>query len=541
MKKSSIASCRVSTPEQKLNNSLNRQEKNALKVAAELGTEIIRWWSGDVSSKAGTNVKRKDLKEMEEFCKQNKNVKYLIVDEPDRFMRSIDEAFYFEVLFRELGVKVWYACDPMLNTGDLNAKMLKFSKYFPAEGSNVERITKSINGQVAALQEGRYTFSPKPGYRRGYERGIQEVHEVRGPALKKVLIDIVTRCVTVSQGLVDLNDSDFMKGHAPYKMDKFRKIVTDPFYAGIVEINKQVKVRNENGLHEPLITKEQHYELLKIMQGKAKNQSGPRKNGNPKYPASNLTTCEQCSDKRNGRFVGFDHSNGKANGPTYEKYRCRACGKYLTRQDLHAQIEQEFKDNQLTDDGIQVFMESLESVWKQNEGEVNQEVNRIEHKIKVLRESIQNHVEAVTDPSNFSIKDELLKAIDKKRIEAAELQDEIEKLKTSADDDREEFLKFALKFAKDMGGHFLDPSLSPENRLRCKDIVFPAGFYVDKNKRVYTPQKSLLITLAAKKKDAEASRNSHLVQSVGKNLHSIREEIARWREILAIPYQQYLR
>lgn len=32
---------------------------------------------------------------MLELYKRDKSIKYLIVDEPDRFMRSIDEAFYF--------------------------------------------------------------------------------------------------------------------------------------------------------------------------------------------------------------------------------------------------------------------------------------------------------------------------------------------------------------------------------------------------------------------------------------------------------------
>src|SRR6266851_2631395 len=105
--------------------------------------------------------------------------------------------------------------------------------------------------------------------------------------------DIYTRRVTLTQGLIDLNNSEFMTdGHSPYKMDKFRKIVTDSFYAGVVEIDKQVQVRNEDGLHDPLISLEQHYALVRIMDDKKKNQIGPRKNGNPKYPLSNLVNCE---------------------------------------------------------------------------------------------------------------------------------------------------------------------------------------------------------------------------------------------------------
>src|SRR4051812_29048979 len=170
-------------------------------------------------------------------CKKDKKIGYVVVDEPDRFMRSIQEASFFEVTFQQLGVTVWYASDPELNKGDLAAKLLKFTKYLSAEGSNEERQRKSIAGQTKALAEGRYPFPPKPGYRRGYERTIHEVHSVRGPTLRNVLVRLAGGLVTPSQALVELNNSDFTKDHTPYRMDKFRKIVTDPYYAGVVEIN----------------------------------------------------------------------------------------------------------------------------------------------------------------------------------------------------------------------------------------------------------------------------------------------------------------
>lgn len=511
-KPKAVALCRVSSSEQLENNSLNRQRDAVLKAADLLGVEIPEnyWWSGSVSSKRGTNLNRKDLNEMLDACKKDKSIKYAIVDEPDRFMRSIDEAAYFEVTFRQLGVTVWYASDPELNKGDLASKLLKFTKYLSAEGSNEERQRKSINGQAAALREGRWTFVPKPGYMKGRERGIPEIHPDRGPALQKVLIDIATYRVTPSQGLIDLNKSLFMSdGHSSYKMDKFRKIVTDPFYAGILEIDKQVKVRNENGLHTPLITKEQHYELLRIMDNKPKNQAGPRKNGNPKYPANNIVTCDNCLDKRNGRVVGFDHTNGRSK-KVYERYRCRVCGRSIMRQDLHSEIERQFKEYQLTVQGIEDLLRALEIVWSKKEGEAEQEVSRIRLKISSLNKSIAQQVEAATDPANSLITEEILKAISTKKDEVVLLEDQIDKLKSDAEYNKKEFLEFALNFLSIMSNKFLE--VSHENRVRCKQAIFPAGFYLDENKKVYTPEISPFITLAAKKKDAKASDISHLVR-----------------------------
>lgn len=509
-----IALCRVSSTEQLENNSLNRQRAAVLDAAQQLGVIIPEnyWLSGSVSSKRGTNLSRKDLQIAIELCKKDKRIKYLIVDEPDRFMRSIDEAAYFEVTFRQLGVTVWYASDPELNKGDLASKLLKFTKYLSAEGSNEERQTKSISGQTKALLEGRYPFSPKPGYKRGYERGIQEVHPVRGPALRMVLTRLATRMVTPTQALIELNKSDFMNGHALYKLDKFRKIVTDPFYAGVVEINMQVKVRNENGLHEPLITMAQHQELVRIMNDKKKNQSGPRKNGNPKYPLSNHVTCELCKEKRNGRYVGYDHGNGDRKH-IYEKYRCRECRRYLTRAELHAQIVQQFKDRKMCSDGLKELIKALNVVWDQKEGQALQDATRIRHKIESINQAIANQVEAATDPSNSAIKENILDSIAKKKDEVDALEGELGKLASSAETDKDKFLRFAFNFIDTMGSRFLE--ISPDNRDRCKLLLFPAGFYLDANNIVYTPEISPLYGLETKKKDAEASNNSHLVRVTG--------------------------
>jgi DNA invertase Pin-like site-specific DNA recombinase len=523
-----IANCRVSSAEQVKNNSLNRQRMSVESAADRLGTKIIKVWSQSVSSKAGTNIKRKDLLEMLDFCKQNKGVKYAIFDEYDRFMRSVNEGPYFEILFQEHGVKVWYASESeTFNGNDAMAKFMRTMSAFKAEGSNEERIRKSIAGQTTSLNQGRYPFSPKPGYKKGSERAIQEIHPIRGPILRDALLDIVMRRVTPTQALIEFNRTDFIKDHSLYKMDKFRKIITDPFYAGIVEIDKQVKVRNENGLHKALITKEQHFELVAIMNNKKKNQKGPRTNGNKQFPLSNLVTCDQCLDSTIGRLVGYEHSNGHSKHLTWEKYRCRACRKYLPKKDLHSQIEQCFNDNVMTDDGLNDFLEALNIVWGRQQTQARQDAIRIRHCIESLSISIQEQVEAATDPTNASIKQDILIMIAKKKTDINEYEDNLSKLSEEAEDDRERFLRFAINFVEDMGSQFLE--LPPENRLRCKLLVFPAGFYINADKKVYTTEISPLYRLATKKKSTEVLDNSLLVRVQG--LKPWASSLARKRSI----------
>jgi DNA invertase Pin-like site-specific DNA recombinase len=512
-----IANCRVSSDDQLKNNSLNKQRQSVLEAAERLGATIPDecWWSGSVSSKRGGNLKRKDIIGMLDYCKKHPQVKYLIVDEPDRFMRSIDEAVYLELEFKMLGVKVWYASDNDLNSDNMTAKLMKFMKYFVAEGSNEERQTKSVNGHVQALKEGRYTFHPKPGYKRGTKTGIHEIDPVRGPLLKEAMLSVINRHLTPTQALIALNKTDFVKNQRPYKMDKFRNILIEPFYAGVVEIDKQVQYRNDNGLHEPLISMDQHLELVKIMDGKPKNQSGPRKNGNPKYPLNNLISHDTCEDKQYGRIVGVDINNGKNKARIYEKYRCRACLQSTTRDEMHDKVTAHFNRAHVTDDGLKDLLDALESVWKQKEGDKAQGAVRLRHKIAMLTTSIQRQVEAVTDPKNEIIREELLVAIAKKKEELSELDDQLAKLIVETNDDKDHFLKFAFDFIDNKGRRFLDPALSEENRKRCKQIIFPAGFRMDANKNVYTPEISPLIRLATNKKDLPELEKSSMVRVRG--------------------------
>jgi hypothetical protein len=118
-------------------------------------------------------------------------------------------------------------------------KAVYLFEQFLAEGSNEERQRKSINGQIAAINQGKWPFSPKAGYKRGYQSGIQELKQPQAGILRSTLLSITNHEKTPTQALIELNKSDFYAtGRVKYKMDKFRKIVIDPFYAGILVCDK---------------------------------------------------------------------------------------------------------------------------------------------------------------------------------------------------------------------------------------------------------------------------------------------------------------
>ncbi len=450
---------------------------------------------------------------MLEMCKKNKSIKYAIFDEYDRFMRSVNEGPYFEVLFQQVGVKVWYASESdSFNGDDAMAKFMRTMSAYKAEGSNEERQRKSISGQTNALKEGRYTFHPKPGYKKGTLAGVHIVHPTRGPAIRFILKKLARGVVTPTQALMELNESKFTLDHAPYKMDKFRKFATDPYYAGIIRIDKKVKVTNDSGLHEPLITVAEHERIVEIFSNRPKNQTGPNMKGNPVFPLSNFISHDACLNHTGkGRLVGLNLNNGKSS-KVYQKYRCRSCKRYLKRDDLHDDVIKLFQKYEITAEAQELILRALETVWKRDAEAVAREIKSLKIEMVNTARSIDQKVEDATDPTNYEIKNELLNIVRTKKEKLKNLELKVDKLETAFETDKLNFMKFALTFISDTGKQLLGGYVSRENRIRCKQMLFPADIFIDEKNNVYTPEISVFYRLATKKIDTEVSDNSHLVR-----------------------------
>lgn len=149
-----IALCRVSTVKQGAEgSSLEAQEQRVYDAALLFNAEIVKFWSITQSSRKGKNYQRKDLMEMLAFAKADKKVKYIIVDEPDRFMRDLETYYYWKVKFKqEADTKLVYAKKPHLaNDDSMVSTMEEMIDVFRGEASNLERITKTTSNMQARV------------------------------------------------------------------------------------------------------------------------------------------------------------------------------------------------------------------------------------------------------------------------------------------------------------------------------------------------------------------------------------------------------
>ena len=92
-----------------------------------------------------------------------------------------------------------------------------------------------------------------------------------------------------------------------------------------------------------------------------------------------------------------------------------------------------------------------------------------------------------------------------------ETENELKSLEESLNYDKANFMKYALSTVDHMASEF--PHLTLENKRKCKELIFPDGFFVTREKRVYTRSISPFYRVIDAKSGAETPDFTHLVHS----------------------------
>lgn len=538
-----LANCRVSSWAQEDSDSLEHQQASikeaAIKIGAHIPTEaeIGRkgggWWIGVQSSRSGKNLSRKDLREMIEICKKYRKIRYIIINEPDRFMRSMKEANWYEIEFLRLNVMVYYAKNPELNYSDdlseQEKNLVEFQRtlqYYFAQSSNTERFNKAVSGQTAAIKDGRYPFVPKFGYMKGAEPGVHIPIPELKPYLKSILTRLGDGVISLHKSMEEYNNTPYVKSgkQKGYTLDRWKKVVSDPYYAGIVEkYAKHIKARCENGRHEALISKKQHLYILALVKNKAKHCEGPRKNGNPNFLLNVITCHKECHETEvaegrlgksdRSKLVGYASTNGVSD-KKYSRYKCRKqkCKFSITKDELHDKVEKILNRLDFTVEHSAEVEETLKRIWKIEEDTNEAEIKSLRSKIAFAEKDLNKMIDKWTTSNitNEVAEQMLQERIEKKNSEIEEYKAKVIELSNNENAKYQEFVKFALHFVNHLGTHFFQ--LTPEYAKKCKLLVFPSGIFVDDEKKVQIPEISWFYRSQNNKKEPSGSDLSNMVE-----------------------------
>ena len=508
-----IALCRVSTVKQSVEgSSLEAQEQRVYDAAIYLNAEIVQFWGIKRSSRKGKNYQRKDLLEMLAVAKADKKIKYIIVDEPDRFMREFDVYYYWKVVFREqAGAKLVYAKKPHLADEDnIMTLMEEMMDVFRAEASNLERITKTTSNMQAKVKQGYFPGRTKPGYKMTSTPGLFEPLEPDWSILRESFVSVLSGA-TVKEVVRSINDKGY-RTRSGKLMDSynFKKILRDPYYAGIIAMSSWEV--NSNGLHKPMVTVEQHEQLKALADGIVYK---PREKFRSDFCLSNLMDCKECiggDTLKAPRIVGYDHTNGKKGNSRkhYKRYRCRNCGSSILQEQLHSTLSSDLLGLEIEPVRKEEFMAALRQVWEQDASVTISRSKALEKRLNELK--TEKNIAIRNSLNNKFNEDDIKAVLDVIDSDINQIEHDLQSL-NDIEEDFIEFVDYSIDFIEDLRTRFWE--LDAEHLRWCKQLLFPDGFSLSRDKKVYTPKISDFYRLAATKEDPEGSSESNMVGDAG--------------------------
>lgn len=145
---------RVSTQYQEENGgSLDTQKEKCIEFAKKNGYEIVGYFGGTHESAKAPGAM---IKEMKKTLKRDRSIKYVIVNEIDRYSRCAGQGI---TMFNEMlkcGVVIIEASSG-LTTNDKNGRLMLGQKLLLAEWDNENRTDKFTEGRINCLKSGVYT------------------------------------------------------------------------------------------------------------------------------------------------------------------------------------------------------------------------------------------------------------------------------------------------------------------------------------------------------------------------------------------------
>ncbi|MDQ5963145.1 MAG: site-specific recombinase [Patescibacteria group bacterium] len=518
MKDKAIALRRISDRKQDDGHSLIAQKESTERTAEQLGLLLVKTWDEIRSSKRGKNFKRRDMEQMLKFCKQNRDVKYLLIDFVNRLMREVEILIYYKVLFNQMGVELYF-CDPTqqhLNGGDQYSKLMLLLEAYKAETDNDSRAETTIARMKARYNAGYYISHPHQGYMKSDIAGLHVKDPERFGLLQKSGYLIIYEQYTPEQAVRWLSDHGYRtRGGKKMDVNHYIELIQDRYFCGIIDIKKEgplSDIKNVKGLHEPMFSVHEHEKLVAII---TKRNPRIRQKHNPEYPVANLIRHLECKhEELHSKFSGFAKDRGIRNGkkrPKCPTYRCRTCRREFSRQRLHDGIETHMNSLEFLPDSA-TFKRALIKVWRNQRGSVIQRISILEaNKARIETDIIKTAADYAKEPEGAA-KNALRLLLEDYEAKLENIKNDITTTQ-NVDMESEDFVKFAMNFTEELKEKWW--SISFDERQGGEQILFNGEFYVDNSAKVHTPKLSTIYTLGTNKNDPNGVDFNKMVELVG--------------------------
>jgi site-specific DNA recombinase len=404
-----IVYTRVSTAEQVREGlSLEAQEHSCREYCKNKGYEVAQVFVEEGESAKTAN--RTKLKELLKYCRDHKDIDFLIVNKLDRFSRNAADSLHMRDVLAVMGVKLRSVTEQIDDT-----PFGKFAGHVLAGLAELDNSTRSercVTGMRQKLEMGCWTFSPPLGYRFGTDpignKNLVPDRET-APLVRLAFERMASGEHTQEKILQELTT----KGLRSRKGEKLSKqtlhgLLRRPVYSGrIVVEDWGIDV---HGSFTPIVPSELFNRVQMVLDGKRPHFS-PYNRNSEDFPLRRFVRCAECGAPMTGSW-------SKGRNKRYAYYHCLEGCTRISKDELESEFVEYLSKLKPTSEYFGLFKEIVRDVWKSKLAESNATQTRCERNLNDLQSRkaklekafvYDGHIDAATyRKMNAELREEIL-------------------------------------------------------------------------------------------------------------------------------------
>lgn len=484
--------CRVSTEEQAREGySLDAQEKFCGRFAEYNNYKIANVYRDE--GKSGTTIDRPALQEMLSKCQEDKSIKAVLVQETDRLARGTAIHLAIKAILKKADIKLISVAQPMLDDSP--------------EGNMVDTIIASVNQFQSDLNSRKTKKGMQEKFESGWWPGLaklgylnREINNekitVNDPERWHLIKQALEMYLTGNYSAIEISDILYKKGLTARQGKEICNgiminILKDPFYAGTMKWNGQ----ENKGKHEPMITMNQHKNILSIMENH--NQHACRRRIHD-FLLRGFIYCGICNQKytaeiHKGKNISYYHCSLGGQKHSNE-------GQNIEAGKLEKMIENQFKNIQFSKEFIDLIISKVKLSYEKKIIEINKDKRSLlnqkmatEKKKEIAEEKLLSGI--IADESFVRLRDKF-------DMEIKRTQEQIEEVENKRNVDIDT-IRNILTLAKDIHGAY---TKAPNSIKRLYLGLFWDGFWI-KDKIIVKAKPTQLIENLIKEKRVITTSN----------------------------------
>ena len=508
---------RVSSRDQRDNNSLDNQKDSGYDYAMKNGLLITRTFGGTFESASGDFTRKEFMRLIDEVRKAEIRPRAIMIFIMSRFSRTGAGGIALaDELVEQLKVHL-IEISSGKSTETEKGKVEIYTGLIRAREENLNRLEVTIPGMKRFLKNG-YRLGNSPRGWDHYGPRVKDLSKISKE--QKLLLNDEGRIIQQAWKLKIQGERDFIilrfLHSAGVKVSKqsLSDMWRNPVYCG-VSVNSLLEDEVVIGKWEPMITQEDFFYVQELI--KENKQGYEVDKVCADRPLQGFIRCPLCGTKMTGYLVKMKGVH------TYKCQKCRDVSinanttprshgigvhqlfiKFLSQYQLKPELLEPFK--------IQMKM-TMEAITKDNknaEVKLRKELSEYEEKIKELKRKF------------------ITSDIDKDTYQEFknEWEDKISRIKCQLNDsptkisNQDFFIENSLDVVQNISDYWVSGDI--ETKRRIQRLVFPEGLVMDTKKRVYLTNNTNCIFKISKRISGECrSKNENDPEKISESSYSV--------------------